>query len=323
MRLRSRVVLAALAAGSATLGFVPVAHADSTTTLAASASAWYQPNPSCAAPSGCVTTSTLPVAPPVDVPLSPYQAGTFHVAYGGGQETARSYLAFPYEGIDGTVTGGTLDVPLDVATADGSAQPETSHVQACLVSATITPTEGSISPPPLASCEQHALLTYVAKPAPHLHADLAPLLGGLVTTSGIALLPDATAPQTDAWHVVFSSASRTDTGKTDPPVMKLAVTPSSSSDVVDTPVDLPSSAPVAVLPNTPSMSVGTPSLPQTDLSAVTAPEVQAPAAAAPQAAPRTITVGYAYPAVWLLPLVFLVLVPLGARALTTDLTPTT
>ena len=43
--------------------------------------------------------------------------------------------------------------------------------------------------------------------------------------------------------------------------------------------------------------------------------------AIPMVTPRTITVGYAYPAVWLLPLVFLVLVPVAARALTRDLTP--
>ena len=34
---------------------------------------------------------------------------------------------------------------------------------------------------------------------------------------------------------------------------------------------------------------------------------------------QTITVGYAYPAVWLLPLVFLVLVPVATKALTRDL----
>ena len=39
----------------------------------------------------------------------------------------------------------------------------------------------------------------------------------------------------------------------------------------------------------------------------------------PVALPRTVTVGYAYPGVWLLPLVFLVLVPAAARALTKDL----
>jgi hypothetical protein len=322
MRLATRLVTAALVAGSAAIGFVPVASADETMSLVAATSAWYQPNPTCAQASGCVTTGSLPVPPPVDIPLSPYPAGTLHVGYSAGQETARSYLGFPVSSVDGTVTAATLDVPLDVTAADGSTQPESSHVQACLVSADIKRTEGSISPPPLASCEQHALLSYVATPSPHLHADLAPLLGGLLTTSGIALLPDATAPKTDAWRVVFSSPARADAAKTEPPVLRLAVT-ASSDGVPAVPADLPSSAPV-ITGVTPPLSAGSP-----DLPAVTVPEapsVQQPVTSPvtqPVAAPRMITVGYAYPVVWLLPLLFLVLVPTVARSLTKDLTPTT
>ena len=318
MRLRGRLITAVLVAGSTAVCFVPVAHADDTTTLVASTAAWYQPNPTCAQASGCLTTGSLPVPPPVDIPLSPYPAGTLHVGYDAGQETARAYLGFPTSSVDGTVTAGVLDVPLDVTPADGSTQPETSHIQACLVTATITSTEGSISQPPAVSCDQHATLTYVAKPSPHLHADLGPLLAGLLTTNGLALLPDATkvAP-TDAWRVVFSAASRTDAAKTDPPVMKLAVTPT-SSDFVDTPVDLPTAAPVVAGP---ALSAGSPSIPDVTVPPVAdAPQVTAPQPQ-PVAAPRTVTVGYAYPVVWLLPLLFLVLVPLAARALTKDLTP--
>jgi hypothetical protein len=319
MRLRARLVTAVLVAGSAAVGFMPVAHADSTTTLVASSAAWYQPNPTCAQASGCLTTGSLPVPPPVDIPLSPDPAGTLHVGYDAGQETARAYLGFPTSSVDGTVTAGVLDVPLDVTPADGSAQPETSHIQACLVTATITSTEGSIAQPPAVSCDQHAALSYVAKPAPHLHADLGPLLAGLLTTNGIALLPDATAvTPTDAWRVVFSAASRTDAAKTDPPVMKLAVTPT-TSDFVDTPVDLPTAAPVVAGP---PLTAGSPSIPDVTAPSVSEPLVQPVAPVQPVAAPRTVTVGYAYPVVWLLPLVFLVLVPLAARALTKDLSPT-
>jgi hypothetical protein len=324
MKRRSlRLLTAALVAGSAGIGFMPLAHAaDSTATLAPSAAAWYQPNPTCAQASGCVTTGSLPVAPPVDIPLSPYPAGTEHVGYASQAETARAYLAFPYSSIDGTVTGGTLDVPLDTAAADGSAQPETSKIQVCLVSGTITPTEGSIAQPPVASCDAHAAMTYVATPSPHLHADLGPLLTGLLTTSGLALLPDATkVGPSDAWRAVFSSASRTDAAKTDPPVMKLSVTPT-AVDEPQAPVDVPSSAPVdtgnvaaPVIPNT------TPEIPST-VPDVTGPVVQpSTPATQPLSAPQTVTVGYAYPGVWLLPLAFLVLVPLAARALTKDLTP--
>lgn len=322
-----RSLTAVLVAGSAGLGFMPLAHADSTTNLSPSAAAWYQPNPTCASPAGCVTTGSLPVAPPVDVPLSPYPAGTMHVAYAGasaqgqaqGQETARSYLAYPYSSVDGTVTAATLDVPLDTNPQDGSQQPETSHVQVCLVSAPITSTEGSTSPPPLASCDSHAPMTYVATPQPHLHADLAPLLSGLLTTSGIALLPDATAvSQADAWHVVFSA-------KDNPPVMKLSLTPTTNGGDGLPPVDLPTEAPAVTGPVTQPVipDSSTPVIPGT--AAPTVPDPVSPQILPqrpPVAAARTVTVGYAYPVVWLLPLAFLVLVPLAARALTQDLTPT-
>jgi hypothetical protein len=322
-RLAVRVLTAAFVAGSAAIGFVPVASADSTTTLVPSSAAWYQPNPTCAQASGCVTTGALPVPPPVDIPLSPYPAGSMHVGYDAGQETARSYLAFPYSGVDGTVTAATLDVPLDLTAADGSTQPETSKVQACLVSAAITPTEGSIAQPPQVSCDQHALLSYVETPTPHLHADLAPLLTGLLTTSGIALLPDNTkVTQTDAWRVVFSSAGRADAAKTDPPVMKLAITPTDSS-FTDEPVAVPSQAPVDTgTVTTPVIPDTNPVVPDTSTPGMD-PVVQPPAQSQgqPVSQARTITVGYAYPAVWLLPLVFLVLVPMAARALTRDLSP--
>jgi hypothetical protein len=161
-------------------------------------------------------------------------------------------------------------------------------------------------------------MSYVATPQPHLHADLSPLLGGLLTTSGVALLPDATkVSQADAWHVVF-------TAKDNAPVMKLTVTPTSSDDSFVgglPPVDVPTQAPIS------TGTVTQPVIPDTQPVQPTVPDVQAPTVpqqqvTQPVAAPQTITVGYAYPVVWLLPLAFLVLVPLAARALTRDLTPT-
>ena len=323
-----RLVTAAFVAGSAALGFMPLAHADTTATLKPTTAAWYQPNPTCSTPAGCVTTGSVPALPvPLpDLPLSPYPAGSLHVAFTGGQETARTYLAFPVDGVTGTVTAATLDIPLDVAAADGTAQESTAKVQACLVSAELTATEGSINPPPLVTCDQHAALKYVATPAPHLHADLAPLLQGLLTTTGIALLPDATAnAQTDAWHVVFSSATRTDAAKTAPPSLNLTVTADESTGEepfipdtpeVTTPVDGGVAAP-PVVGELPGIS------PVEQAPTVTTPDTTAPQVPVQNVSePQTVTVGYAYPAVWLLPLVFLLIVPAAARALTKDLTPT-
>ena len=73
----------------------------------------------------------------------------------------------------------------------------------------------------------------------------------------------------------------------------------------------------------PPVGTGFAPAPTPELPVVEQPPAVVPPATVPVALPRTITVGYAYPAVWLLPLVFLVLVPAAARALTKDLAPAT
>jgi hypothetical protein len=323
-RTAARLLTGVLVLGSAGLGFLPLAHADQTQVVAPETEGWYQPNPSCAQASGCVTTGSLPVAPPVELPLSPYPAGTLHVGWAGAsKESARTYLSFPFAGLSGTLTGAVLDIPLDTAPADGDTQSATAKIQACLVTGATTAVDGSIAPPPATSCDQHAQVTYVATPAPHLHADLAPILVGLPTTSGIVLLPDATAnTDTDAWRVVFSSHTRTDAAKTAPAALTLSI---AEQPVVSTPesptVDLPAAPVDSGFAPAPSTGfVAAPQVQAPQAPAVVAPLVPAVVPpAAPVTAAQTITVGYAYPAVWLLPLVFLVLVPMATKALTRDL----
>lgn len=316
----TRLVTAALVLGSGTLGFLPLAHASTVTTLTPSQEAWYQPNPTCAQASGCVTPATAPAAPPAAVPLSPYPAGSLHVGFVGGQETARTYLALPVGTLTGTLAAATLDVPLDITQADGSQAPETAKLQACLFTEAITPADGSIAAPPKVSCYASAPVTYVAMPTPHLHADLAPLAKGLLSSAGIALVPDATkVAQTDAWRVVFSAHSRVDAAKTQPATVTLTLE--------DRPTEL---EPGFTLPDdtglgpiAPPVGTGFAPAPAVEAPAVEPPAVVPPVAVdtTPVAQPTIITLGYAYPAVWLLPLVFLVLVPLTARALTKDLAP--
>lgn len=322
----SRLLTAVLVTGSVGVALVPVASAADTVKVTPTLEGWYQPNPSCAQQTGCVTTDSLPVTPPVplpDVPASPYPAGTMHVAWASQSETARAYLAFPFEGLTGTLTGAELDVPLDTAPADGDAQSATAKVQVCLVTGTIIATEGSLSAPPSIDCSTHADATYVATPTPHLHADLAPLLVGLPTTSGIVLLPDAEKNiQSDAWHVVFSSHARTDDAKTDPATLSLTVT---AQDVVSTPeapaVELPGPAAPIDSGFAPGPGTGFAPPPAVEVPSVSGPAAPVVQPAQPQVVPtaQTVTVGYAYPVVWLLPLVFLVLVPLATRSLTKEL----
>lgn len=318
-RVTTRLVTAALVLGSSALGFLPLAHADTTSTLTPSAEAWYQPNPTCGAPGGCVSTDALPAQPPAAPPTSPYPAGTLHIGLAAGQETARSYLALGLSSVFGTISAATLDVPLDTAVADGSQSPETATLQACLFSGTITPANGSIATPPKAACDSSAAVSYVATPAPHLHADLSPLLPGLASASGIVLLPDTTkAAQTDAWRVVFSAHTRTDAAKTAPAAVTLSV----ADQVTDGgSLEQPAVPPVVAPP------IGTGFAPAPSLQlpeqTVMQPTVVPPITTGlqPVAQPRIITVGYAYPTVWLLPLAFLLLVPAATKALTKDLTP--
>lgn len=319
--MRARLLTAALVVAGTAVALVPVAQASgtSTTMLTPAVEAWYQPNPTCALPTGCLTTAALPVAPPFDIPLSPFPAGTLHVASTGGNETARAFIGFPTSTVLDEVTAASLDVPLDTSATDGSQSPETAKAQVCLVTGALTKTEGGIGVPPSVSCDRRAPLTYVATPTPHLHADLAPLLEGLLTTDGLALLPDATqAAQTDAWHVVFSSHDRTDAAKTAPATLTLQLRTGEDEQGVLPPTDEDVGLPVVPPATgfTPAPAPATGLLPVQPL-----PPAQAPVAAPPALVPQTRTapLGYAYPAVWLLPLAFLLVVPMVANALTKDL----
>ena len=211
----SRIITAVLVAGSASFGFLPIAHAETENqTVTPSVEAWYQPNPTCALPVGCVGLGSLPVqppvAPPAEIPFTLFPAGSMHVAVDGGQETARSYLSFSLPLFDVTLTAASLDIPLDLAQADGSITPESAQLQVCSFQGSITAANGSIEAPPTAACTKSAKASYVPTGTPRLHADLTPLLGDLAAGAGLVLLPDAAVAQTDAWHVVFSAHDRAD-----------------------------------------------------------------------------------------------------------------
>jgi hypothetical protein len=327
----TRIVTTVLVTGSAAFGFLPIAQAADATqqTVSPSVEAWFQPNPTCQLPTGCLGLDTLPVQPPVqppvplpEVPLTAFPAGSMHVAVDAGQETARTYLSFSLPLFDATLTAASLDIPLDTAQADGSVTPESALIRVCSFQGSITAANGSIANPPTAACTASAKASYVPTGSPKLHVDLTPLLGALSSGAGLVLLPDADAVQpTDAWHVVFSAHDRADAAKTPPATMTVTLTPieqPSFDDGLGTP---PVVQPPAVAPPPALGSVTTPTVPLDNQPAPTVnnPVPQVPVQPVPQA--RTVTVGYAYPTVWLMPLAFLLIVPLVARTLTRDLTP--
>lgn len=331
-----QAVTATFVAGSAAFGFVPLAYGSTDATIVPSVEAWYQPNPTCLTPAGCVTTGSLPVAPPAAPPslpaANPYPAGSLHVGVSAGTENARTYLRYPFEQLDGkSVTAATLEVPLDVNPQDGSTMPETSKVVICETSSSnITASEGTIDAPPPSDCKVSVPMTYVATPQPHLQANLGAMAGDLPGITGLVLLPDASkVMQGDAWQVVFSAHNRADASKTAP--AKVTVTyEDGSTDSTDLGSD-PFTDPVVNTPVVAQPGTGIVSDPGTGFAAV--PQVEAPSTTSvpptvstpdttvqqPVSEPKLVTVGYAYPAVWLLPLGFLILIPVTVRALTKDL----
>jgi len=308
------MVAALMVVGGTTFCVLPQARASTATmALSPSVEAWYEPDPTCSTPLGCVSTEGLPtVAGP-----SPYPAGTMHVATRAGQEAARSYLSFIVPPL-ADLRGAVLEVPLSEDPADGSVAPSSSQVLVCPFEGTIVPVEGSRATPPTALCATNARAVYVPGPRPHLHADLGSLREQLERGAGLALVPDPAGPSaaTDAWHVVFSSHGRTNAGSTPAAVLRLLVASDENVGQSPTPAAVP--------------HIGTTTAPPLRPEGMSAPEVNTPAAPIAQpgtpgttttARTRAASVGYAYPVVWLLPLAFVTLVPATARALTRDLAP--
>src|SRR5438093_403095 len=128
------VSLASWAGGSA------AADDTRTVTVQMQAEAWYQEIGPCVSLIDC---SALP-AP------NPYPEDTLHVAATGGQENARTYLAFSLSAIPfgAQVQDGTLTLPLDTDQGDGSFAPDQADLLACLVTEPFKPVRGSAEKPP-------------------------------------------------------------------------------------------------------------------------------------------------------------------------------
>lgn len=305
-----RIIAVIVIAGLATVVRLPAADAAGTT-LTPTQGAWYQPDPTCSLPTGCL----LPLLSKLPIPLAPpnpYPAGTLHVGFASAKETARAYLAFNY-GVLGPLTSARLDIPLETSATDGSVDPATSKVWACLATGAVISVEGSYSAPPAVDCDRHAVLRYVATPQPHLTADLRPIMAGLETTPGIALVPAAKGlGPTTVWQVAFSapdrkghrSGSATLTVTNGAERMTGAVPPATSTTAS---IGGPPTAPApASLPGE-ETTVGSPAVPS--------PTLAGPAPAAEVSTDDS----FQYPLAFLFPLVLILVVPIAARALTQDL----
>jgi hypothetical protein len=269
--------------------------------------AWFQPDPLCSTPLGC---GAIPLPA-----LSPYPKGTYHVGAALGRQTARAFIGVSLTKRAQTARGGTLSIPLDTNPADGSVAPSTAAINVCVIYQSLTSVEGAFVGAPTPNCLPAAPAKYVAKPAPHLVADLAPLGGKLGGVRGFALLPASASP-TSAWHVVFKLP--TDAApKSELPKLtllignKAAAHPAKPQPSAHHHNGAGSSG--EAVPAGPA-----PELPPAVTS--TQPGNPDPVVAPTRTAGHYVTIGYQYPEIWLLPLVLIVLVPFTIRAMTRDLT---
>ena len=298
---------------------------------------WYQvspadlgeEDPTCTLPTGC--------APQPSAPVQPYPEDTLQVGIAAGRDTARTFLKLDLKALPpgAFITGGTLTLPVLADEESGSRQPDTADLSACPVAGAVEKARGGAAEEqPEFSCETAAKATYRTAKQPIVTVDLKPLAATL-TSGGIAIVPSQAARESGAtWQVAF-------------PAREHEVEPEISAAVgYDEPADL-GSVPPPPAEEPPPLDAGDDSLPADqgfgtpqDLDApdsftgsapdlgsqdageapVAAPGAEDPVVAgapapAPVAVPLALTAGYAYPAVWLAPLVLAAVAGLLARSL--------
>lgn len=355
MRSARRSAAAALSAGALlVLAPVPVAAAQAAPVQAqASSESWYRTTP-VALPEDGLTVCDLPVGgctptvPEVALP-SPYAPGTLHVGYTGAAEDSRTYLELNLVRLPfgSEISGGTLTLPVATDPQAGTLLPETAKIQACLLTRTVPDgIDGSLTGAQPADCKTVSPAKFVAgeaDKAPVFTVDLAPFADAwAVGTAALALVPTEEQAEGANWHVAFSRRDRT-TGpgvETVQPItaaLSLRAAKAPNGAVRPPALDAPGGPAMVDLPESPSFDGGSLALDGGGIVAaapVTAGTTGAlvapvpPADADPQVAQQPIAQvasvlggSYAYPGVFLLPLLLVAGASWLGRALTRDLAP--
>ena len=295
--------------------------------------AWYQASPAdpgeddptCALPTGCV--------PQPGAPVTPYPEGTLQVGLAGGRDTARTFVALDLGDLPtgALITGGTLTLPVLGDSESGSLRPEQARVMACPVAAPIEEAHGGQpDEQPEFTCDTAAQGTFKDGDNPTITVDLSPI-AALMTTGGIAIVPAAEARESgDTWRVAFPTRGND--------AVEDAIT---ATLTYQEPATLGAGLPAAPPPAADTATGGSGSVPtgggfEPAPAADVAPpafEDMAPAAAPPDpgpeqpiAAPEPVAaavpaaaLGYAYPGVWLAPLVLAGVAGALARSLTGEI----
>lgn len=307
----SRVRLALVAAVLALLVAANPAGAAETAAPLQS-EAWYQP---CALPTGC---EAVPAA-------SPYPRDTLHVGTSGGEETARTYVEIDLGGVPDTarIVGGRL-VITPAGQEAGTLRPEEADLTACLVTRPFAPDRGKFGPPfPPVDC---AVASAAAFADGVFTVDLAPFASrwDVSRFAALALLPaEAAVESAESWRVAIAAKER-------PGGVAMAASLTYLEDD-DLPPSAPAESPPVAGPSvlTDGFADGTDSTlplaspPTGGLPAPDAPDVAlAPVRGngnVPTAVGAFDRTGFAYPAVWLLPLLLLCVGGLLGRSLSAPL----
>lgn len=288
-----------------TLGWAQAipANAD-TSTVATGVEAWYYISPVCLVPIEC---PALPDAPPAQA----FPADTLHVAVALGQEFARTYItldtgALPF---DASIVGGTLSLPVAGADA-GTVSPETAKLRACLVRDQFEAAQGSVAEAPFPDCGFSAPATFApGTDFSVFTVNLAPIADVWRAEPGLsralAIMPaEEVVAERATWHVAFHAKNRS-APDARPITARIDYT------IAETPTapELPTFSPPVF---NPGFFVG-------PLPPAPAPPVAQPPAVVQQPPPRPVAArGFAYPMVWWIPIVFLVVGGFLGRSLTRD-----
>lgn len=289
-------------------------------------------DPVCPPVGGC-----LPAVPEV-APPSPYSAGTLHVGYSGAAEDSRTYLELNLSAIPfgAELSGGTLTLPVATDPQAGTLLPETAALQACLVATSVPDAiDGGINGAQPADCETSSPGTFVpakdGQPAAFT-VDLKPFADAwAIGTAALALVPAAEQAEGASWHVAFSRRDRVAEGAA-PITAQLLLTEADSGSGLPPgsgsgsgsglpPVEEPSRGfDAGSLALDAGTSFAAPPVPAGITSPVTAPEQAPQTAPLPVSPVATVLTGsYAYPGVFLLPVLLAAVAGWLGRVLTRDL----
>lgn len=311
---------------------VRVAEAQSTATVSPSAESWYRPLPglpaeasSCDLPTGCAPG--LPDAP-VALP-SQYPAGTLHVGVSGGLEESRTYLTLDLATIptDQIITGGVLKLPLAAEPEAGVVAPETATLRACLVEDfVIDGVEGEPTGAPTVDCSISSDAEFVAAGDEELAAyriDLEPFAESWSSqgAASLALVAGEAPAPSEAWHAAFSRRDREGATERARIVADFelgpAVAPSADDGLVD---PAPTAVGSFVIPVDASASFAVPPLDAPPVAP--SPSEDAPAAVVTAQTTPIVSVvvgGFAYPVIFVLPLLVGFVAAWTGRAFTRDM----